>query len=168
MGSAPKLCNGSRPSWPIKPMLLSGDAGRAPFLPPYHEVGRLSAGRRHGEPRGENRSSAAHVVTSPIGRPASIPSLPVPGNARSPSWRGAGLRDSGRSASGSRPAFEASYGGSPLRPTAVERRPECRVWAEFRSCEEGLQRAEPSHGTKSLRERLVCGARPGSNMIGRR
>jgi hypothetical protein len=52
------------------------------FVPLHHEVGGLGAERRHRENRGENRNSAPHVVTPPIGRPASICSLRVPGNAR--------------------------------------------------------------------------------------
>jgi hypothetical protein len=53
-----------------------------PFLPPHDEIGRLGAKGRHREHRGENRSSAAHVVTFPIARTASISSLLVPGNVR--------------------------------------------------------------------------------------
>ena len=64
------------------------------LIPPHDEVGGPGAERRHGEHRDENRSSAAHVVTSPIGRTASISSLPVRGNVRAkPIWRGAGQWD---------------------------------------------------------------------------
>ena len=45
-------------------------------------AGGLGAERRYGEHRGENRSSAAHIVTSPSGRTGSISSLPAPGNVR--------------------------------------------------------------------------------------
>jgi hypothetical protein len=41
-------------------------------------AGGLGAERRCGEHRGEYRSSAAHIVTSLIGRTVSISSLPVP------------------------------------------------------------------------------------------
>jgi hypothetical protein len=55
------------------------------LLPPHHEVGGVRAKRRQHERGGENRSSAAHVVTSPMGRIASISSLPIRGNVRATS-----------------------------------------------------------------------------------
>jgi hypothetical protein len=58
--------------------------GVVTLVPPHHKVGGLCAERRHREHHGKNRGSAAHVVTSPIGRTASISSLPVPGNSRQP------------------------------------------------------------------------------------
>ena len=58
-------------------------------------AGGLGAERRYGEHRGENRSSAAHIVTSPSGRTGSISSLPAPGNGGD-----TGQWASGKSASG--------------------------------------------------------------------
>jgi hypothetical protein len=49
-------------------------------------AGGLGAERRHGEHRGENRSSAAHIVTPSA--TVSISSLPVPSNVPAKSiWR---------------------------------------------------------------------------------
>jgi hypothetical protein len=49
---------------------------------PDHEVGALGCKWRNGEQPGENRCSAAHLVTSPIGSTASIPSHLPSDNAR--------------------------------------------------------------------------------------
>jgi hypothetical protein len=52
------------------------------LFPPYHEVGALWTELRHGEHRSENRSSARAFCHLPIGRTASISSLPAPDNLR--------------------------------------------------------------------------------------
>jgi hypothetical protein len=70
------------------------------LLPPDHEVGALGAKRRHREHRGENRSPAPHIVVSPVGRTASISSLPVPDNVHANLRSGAQVSGFVKSASG--------------------------------------------------------------------
>jgi hypothetical protein len=64
------------------------------LIPPDDEVGGLRAERRHDEHRGENRTSAAHVIASPIGLREYLPALGAWQRSRQPDLsRSVGFRE---------------------------------------------------------------------------